>query len=153
MLPILALYLGVFYLGHQTLYRDAERSELTYSMGEVFPQLAFIKSDKDTYQKYSQLKELATQYPNFTVLPSITLAHYLTGTVNPIGTDWPLDVEINNEGARLVNELEMSNTTVLMETSEFSEKELEGYEMKALIETHWKKIASHEYFDVYVPRQ
>src|SRR5690606_15927963 len=74
---ILFVFLGTFYFGYQVLYRDSNRSELNYDMGRVFPQLKGIKSDKDTFEKYNELKQLAPEYPNFTVLPSITLAHYL----------------------------------------------------------------------------
>lgn len=152
-LPVVALYLAVFFVGYQTLYRDSERSELTYSMGEVFPQLGFIKSDRATYEKYSELKQLAQLHPDFTVVPSVTLAHYLTRTVNPIGTDWPHDIEINYQGLQLVRQLEEQGTIVFIETSEFSPQELEYYEMKKYIEKNWTLLNSYQYFDVYSPTE
>src|SRR5690606_37719425 len=140
-----------FYFGYQVLYRDSNRSELNYDMGRVFPQLKGIKSDKDTFEKYNELKQLAPKYPNFIVLPSITLAHYLTKTVNPIGTDWPLDVEINNEGEKLVSELDASKTIVFLENSEFTEEQLEGYIMEDIIKNTWTLIIKTKYFVVYSP--
>jgi hypothetical protein len=151
--PVMLLYLGVFFVGYQTLYRDSERSQLTYPMGEVFPQLRFIKSDRETFEKYSELKELARLHPDFTVVPSVTLAHYLTGTINPIGTDWPHDVEINYQGQQLIRQLEEQQIIVFIETSEFSSKELEDYQMKKHIEEHWTLLNRYEYFDVYSPTQ
>ncbi len=150
---ILFIFLGTFYYGYQVLYRDSDRPELKYDMGKVFPQLKGIKSDKETFEKYNELKQLASEFPNFTVLPSITLAHYLTKTINPIGTDWPLDVEINDEGAKLTTELEALNTTVFLENSEFTEEELEGYIMDDLVKKSWKLIKKTEYFDVYTPSE
>ncbi|MDN3725173.1 hypothetical protein QRD02_12355 [Aequorivita sp. SDUM287046] len=150
---ILSVFLGTFYYGYQVLYRDSDRSELKFDMGSVFPQLKGIKSDKDTYGKYHELKQLAPEYPNFTVLPSITLAHYLTTTVNPLGTDWPLDVEINNEGEKLISELEGSKTIVFLENSEFTEEQLEGYIMDDIIKNSWTLIEKTDYFDIYSPPQ
>jgi len=145
----LLLFLAVFLIGYQTIYRDAERNELTYTLGGVFPQLKFIKSDKETHDKLVELKRLASKYPNFTVLPSMTRAHYLTKTINPIGTDWPLDVEINGEARRLFDTLVQKKTVIFMETSEFTQKELEGYEIIPLIEEQWTLIAQTTYFKIY----
>lgn len=146
---IIFIYLGTFYLGYQTLYRDSTRNKLTYSMEKVFPQLKFIKSDKGTYEKFMELKKLSDAYKNFTVIPSMTLAHYLTNTINPIGIDWPLDVEINNESSKLIQQLLDKNTTVFMENSGFTKKELEGYEIKTYIENNWQLQEKTEYFTVY----
>jgi len=146
---IIAFYLIAFYFGYQSIYRESNRNQLTYNMGEVYPQLSFIKSDKDTFEKYKEFKNLAAKYPNFTVLPSMTLAHYLTGTVNPIGIDWPLDVEINNEATQLEAQLREKKSIVLMENSEFSEKELEGYQLVDIIEKDWAILEKTNYFTVY----
>lgn len=150
---ILLVFLGTFYVGYQILYRDSDRSNLNYNMGNVFPQLKGIKSDKETFEKYKELKQLAPEYPNFTVLPSITLAHYLTKTVNPIGTDWPLDVEINDEGEKLISQLEASKTIVFLENSEFTQEQLEGYIMEDIIKKTWTLIKKTQYFDIYSPPQ
>lgn len=45
----------MFYVANQYPYMDSPRRLLTYNMGEVFPKLSFIKSDKDTYDKYAEL--------------------------------------------------------------------------------------------------
>ena len=148
---IIALFFGVFHYGYQTIYRDSNRAELGYKMEEVFPQLKFIKSDKETYKKFKEFNSLAKRHENFTVLPSITQAHYLTKTKNPIGIEWPLDVEINNEAKLLLKELEANHVTVLMETTDFSEKQLKAYEIKDLVEQHWVLVEEYEYFKVYQP--
>lgn len=151
-LLVLGLFLITFYIGYQTIYRDSNRKELTYSMGDIFPQLKFIKSDKETYDQYSELKQLAIAHPNFTVVPSVTHAHYLTKTINPIGTDWPLDVEINNEAERLVQELAEKNASVFLEKKEFSQDEIEGYTILGIIKENWKLVKTGHYFDVYISK-
>lgn len=153
MISILIMYLASFFIGYQILYRDSPRKYLDRSMGEVFPQLKYIKSDTETYDKFSELKTLSLKYPNFTVVPSITLAHYLTGTVNPIGTDWPHDLEINHEARYLVNLLEQKNSFIFVETSSFNETELEDYSIKTIIESEWQLIERSIYFDIYAKLQ
>lgn len=148
--PVLLIgYLGCFYIGYQTLYRDSPRNQLTYSLSEVYPQLAFIKSDKESYDRLVELKELSATYNNFTVLPAFTQAHYLTGTVNPIGTDWPLDVEINDEAAQLEGQLRAKSVTVLMEKRPMTPEQRAGYTIMDLIEQGWQKVDETEHFIIY----
>ena len=149
---VLGLYLVAFYIGYQTIYRDSNRKELTYAMGDIFPQLHFIKSDKATYNKYAELKQLAIAHPNFTVIPSVTHAHYLTKTINPIGTDWPLDVEINNEAEQLVQQLAEKNAYVFLEKKKFSQEEIEGYTILGIIKENWVLTETGHYFDVYISK-
>ncbi len=152
-IPVAAIllvgYLITFGIGYQYIYRDSPRKELTHNMGEVFPQLATIKSDKSTYEKYTELKQLSTKYPKFTAIPSMPLANYLTRTVNPIGTDWPLDVEINDEALLLVQQLSEKNTTVLLEKLTLTPYEADGYDIIPLIKNTWTLIEEGRYFDVY----
>ncbi|QNJ98233.1 hypothetical protein [Constantimarinum furrinae] len=149
---VILAFLVTFYLGYQSIYRDAPRKDLNRDMGEVFPQLTFIKSDTEGFEKYSELKTLAIKYPNFTVIPSMTLAHYLTGTVNPIGTDWPLDVEINDEATLLEQQLKEKNTTILLENAPLTKEQRDGYELIDRIEQNWKLIDRTQFFDIYQPQ-
>jgi|JYMV01.1.fsa_nt_gi hypothetical protein len=148
---VITAFLITFYIGYQTIYRDAPRSELVYEMDTVFPQLATIKSDKATFEKYSELKALAQQYPNFTVIPTLTLAHYLTKTVNPIGTDWPHDAEVNDQGDQLAKQLAEKKSFVFVEKSDVSEKELNFYEILDSITAQWQLEKETAYFSVYSP--
>lgn len=148
----LVLILIIFWFGYQNLYRDSNRNQLSYKMEAVFPQLKFIKSDKRTFDKYSELKDLSEKYSKFTVLPSMTLAHYLTKTVNPIGTDWALDVEINDEAEKLLKQLERKKTFVFLEKNTESPEGFEGYKIMDLIKKNWIVINETNDFVVYKPR-
>jgi len=150
---ILTTFAITFYIGYQSIYRDSDRAELIYEMGSVFPQLSTIKSDQQTFEKYRELKALAQKHPNFTVLPTVTLAHYLTKTVNPMGTDWPHDVEINFEGERLLKRLQQQNTIVFIEKTEFSDEDLNDYEIVNLVVSSWELLSETEHFKVYSPQQ
>ena len=66
-----------------------------------------------------------------------------------MGIDWPLDVEINNEAQKLIEQLSNKNTIVFIENTGFSKQELEGYEIKFYIEKNWKLVEKNKYFNVY----
>lgn len=142
----------VFSYGYQTPYRDSNRRLLNEDMGAVFPQLSQIKSDKETFDKYTELKVQSTKYPNFTVIPSMTLAHYLTKSINPIGTDWVLDVEINNKSEVLLKQLYDKNVTVFLEKEVTQEYMQENYKLMTQIQQNWRLVDENTYFAIYKPK-
>lgn len=146
---VILLYLGTFFIGYTNIYRDSPRKELTYEMDTVYPQLAFIKSDRETFYKYKALKALSLKYPNFTVIPAATHAHYLTKTVNPIGSDWPHNAEINENPSILIKKLEEKNTVVFIEVTDYTSEELSHYDICKDIESNWKLIDTNKFFKVY----
>jgi len=151
---VIGIYLITFYIGYQNIYMDSDRDELVYDMGEVYPQLTTIKSDKETYEKYKELKELSQQHTNYTVLPSVTLAHYLTETVNPIGIDWVFNHHVADQIDAYVAKLEDQDVTVLLEND--FETSINNYEKESLVTLHvrdnWELVETHEYFRVYKKR-
>jgi hypothetical protein len=89
------LLLFTFRIGHEFVYRDGKRSEMTRNMGEVFPKLSGIYSDSATYNRYDDLKRLAHKYgENFSVLPAFPLANYLTNSTPPLPLDWVVKREM-----------------------------------------------------------
>jgi hypothetical protein len=151
---VIAIYVMTFYIGYQNIYMDSDRKELTYDMGKVYPQLATIQSDQETYEKYAELKELSAQQTNYTVLPSVTLAHYLTETVNPIGIDWVFNHHIADQIEEYVAKLEDQNVTVLLEND--FETSVNNYEKESLltlyVRDHWELVETHDYFRIYRQR-
>lgn len=148
----LLLLLATFTYGYQFPYRDSNRNKLTKNMGEVFPQLHFIKSDEETYAKYSELKSLSQHYSNFTVVPSMCLAHYLTKTVNPIGTDWLLDVEINDESEQYIEELYRKQVTLFVEKDITDAYAKENYKLLLNLDSRWELTQENDYFKIYEPK-
>ena len=147
---ILVIYLGTFFIGYQNVYMDSKRGELTYAMGDIFPQLKGVRSDEETYSKYSEFKELASEYDNFTVLPSVTLGHYLTNTVNPIGVDWVFNHHLSDQLPQYIEKLEDQDVTVFLEDFESS---INNYEETSLLTVYvrdnWELIDSGEHFRIY----
>ncbi|MCS6930278.1 MAG: hypothetical protein NZM43_12385 [Saprospiraceae bacterium] len=85
----------VFYQGYKWIYRDGHRSEMTVSLGRIFPALSGIYTTPHKAALYAELAHLAKRYaPNFTVLPSFPQANFLTRTRPPLPLDWVVRREI-----------------------------------------------------------
>ena len=100
---VFVLLLWVFGYAHLFIYRDGKRSEMTKPMGQVFPQLSGIYSDKETFARYKELKILSSRYPNFKTVPAFLSANYLTKTKPPVTIDWLIDEEINEANVLVMN--------------------------------------------------
>ncbi len=147
---ILALFLGTFYYGYQTIYNDSNRSELNYAMGDSFKRLKGIKSDLATYNQYNELKTLSTKYSNFTILPSMTLGHYVTNTKNPIGVDWVFNHHLADDIEAHIKMLEDKNVTVFLEPFENHKNDYESSSLLTVyIKEHWQLVDQTPYFRVY----
>ncbi len=78
------------------VYGDDFRSEMTHDLGTVFPRLSHIHAGQQQFDYYNELRQLNEKYgENFTVLPSMPAAHYVTNTQPRIPADWIHDAEIN----------------------------------------------------------
>ncbi|MEP2937016.1 MAG: hypothetical protein ABJM06_01385 [Gilvibacter sp.] len=149
-LAVLAAFLGVFYVGYQTVYNDSERGELTYNMGDIFTRLRGIKSDEATYKQYEQLKALDAKYDNYTILPSMTLGHYVTNTKNPIGVDWVFNHHLADDIDAHIKMLEDQDVTVFLEPFENHKNSYEESSLLTVyIKENWQQIDHTPYFRVY----
>ncbi|WP_120199341.1 hypothetical protein [Ichthyenterobacterium magnum] len=147
---VTVLYLSTFYYGYQIPYREQHRSELNYPLGNLFPRLKTIYTNKKTYHKFKELKNLSSKYDNFTILPSMTLGHYITNTTNPIGVDWAFNHHLANKLEDYKKMLSDKNVVVFIENFE---NHRDNYEDSSLltvyVTSHWKLIEKHKHFRVY----
>ena len=147
---VLATFLAVFWVGYQTIYNDSNRAELTYNMGDIFTRLSGIKSDEATYKQYQQLKQLDAKYDNYTILPSMTLGHYVTNTKNPIGVDWVFNHHLADDIDTHVKMLEDKDVTVFLEPFENHKNNYEESSLLTVyIKDNWVQVESTAYFRVY----
>jgi hypothetical protein len=145
-----------FFAAHRYPYGDASRSDLTYHLGDVFPRLSHIYTNKTAYDKHVAFKALHIQYGNnFAVLPGFPLAHYLTQTMPTIQLDWEHDGELMFEvGTQaILARLDAQQTTVFVEKDAKSEAFLPpgNYKCSPLehILNHWHKVDENAFFEVY----
>ncbi len=132
--------------------RDSTRPELTYDMGKIFPKLSCIRSDKETFEKYTELKSLAGKYGNnFKTLPGIPFSNYLTDTKSPIRLDWPMEREINNHTDSIIQQLNSSDCYAFVESDQFTPAKsiLYGWGSTSYVVDNWKMIEETNYFRVY----
>jgi len=146
--------LFAYFFSYQAPYSDSRRSALTYDMGTVFPKLCCIKSDKETFDKYSELKGLAIIYHNnFKTLPSMPLSNYLCDSQSPLGLDWVMDIEVNRHEELLMKELESKQSAIFLEKNPvFKINSWKwGSKLSVQISQQWKLAAETNYFRVYLP--
>lgn len=68
------------------------KHEMTNSLASLFPKLSFNYTNKKTYEKYKELKQIINDNgSNFSVLPGMPMAHYITNTRPTLIADWMLD--------------------------------------------------------------
>lgn len=147
---IIGLYLGTFYYGYQFPYREKPRKELTHHVGDIFPRLNSVYTHVSRYEKYRNLKELSERYSNYTILPSMTLGHYITNTVNPIGVDWVFNHHLANELQNYKQKLKTKNVTVFIENFENHQDNYEeSSQLTMHVVKHWNLIEKTEYFRVF----
>ncbi len=147
---ILTAFIVTFGIGYQTIYNDSDRSELTYNMGDVFKRLSGIKSDEATYLQYQELKQLDEKYDNYTILPSMTLGHYVTDTKNPIGVDWVFNHHLADNLEHHLQLLENKDVIVFLEPFENHKNNYEESSLLTVyIKDNWQQIDSTSYFRIY----
>lgn len=147
---IISLYLGAFYFGYQYPFNEENRDQLNYNLGDLYPRLQTVYTSKNRYDKFEELKELSSKYDNYTILPSMTLGHYITNTVNPIGVDWVFNHHLANELEAYKQMLGDKDLTIFVENFE---NHKDNYEETSLlmmhVVNHWKLIEKNKHFRVY----
>jgi hypothetical protein len=142
--------LGTFYYGYQFPYREKPRKELTYHLGDIFPRLNSIYTHASRYEKYQNLKQLSERYSNYTILPSMTLGHYITNTLNPIGVDWVFNHHLANELQDYKQKLKTKNVTVFIQNFENHQDNYEeSSQLTMHVVKHWNLVEKTEHFRVF----
>ena len=120
-IALAAILLPVFRIGYEFVYRDGLRTHMTADMGDIFPQLAGIRSDTATASLYRDLKELDARFHGqYAVLPAFPYASFLTGSRPPLPLDWVVNRETNGQN-KLVYEKLADCRYVLMEAGYLSQ--------------------------------
>lgn len=147
---IIGLYLSTFYLGYQYPFNEANRNELNHHLGDIYTRLQTIYTSQERYEKFAELKKLSAKYDNFTILPSMTLGHYITDTTNPIGVDWVFNHHLANELEAYKQMLSDKDLTIFVENFE---NHKDNYEETSLLMMHvvnnWNLIEKKKHFRVY----
>jgi len=152
---VLILSTIVYYIGYQVPMRDSPRKELTYKLDKIFPKMKYIRTDNETFQKYSNLKELYEKYPvNFKTMPGMVLSNYLTNTIPPLAIDLVIDNGVKNINDVLIPSYEEKKPVLFIEKSPVlftidnpNAKWRSSFTFWAM--NNLVKIDSNQYFNVY----
>jgi len=157
---ILLFSLVTFFIAYQYPYRYQERKFMEYDISHVFPKLKYIKVQKKTYDKYSELKFIGNQYNDkFAILPSMPLSFYLLNKQNPLPVDWATNIEDNYDNENLINILESKIEYVLLEKNNITftgtcsfknhSTDKDCSVLYTYVKENWVLIKTYEYFDIY----
>jgi len=112
-------------LRHHAPYQGVPRSAQTMALHEVFPRFGRLYGTPGLWERMSELRTLIDDYAiepglDFSVLRSHLLAHFLTGTQNPVGLDWYSWLEMRGHEQALTRELMDFNGILIIERSAFA---------------------------------
>ncbi len=80
---------------HYKPYREAAIFSLNHSLVTVSPKLKYIKTTKDNFEKYVELKKLIAKYgENFIVAPNMPMANYIFNQQSELPADWLIETEV-----------------------------------------------------------
>jgi hypothetical protein len=101
-------------------YRDAPREEQTANLAEIYPRFGDLYTSEINAERHRELRDLAQRFAldrgrDFVVFTAFPLAHFLTGTMNPLSVDWLEPQEYFGNEDRLRRELEVSRPVMIVQ--------------------------------------
>lgn len=146
-----------YFAMYQYPFREPHRSEITYHLGDIFPKFNHVYTHEELYKKYGELKDLHERFgDNFTVLPAMPLANYLTNTRPPISIDWAHDAEIAYDYGleRNLQELSAARPFVFVDKVNGPKEAYDDIKQYRSLLTrhvleHWNKIAETDHYEVF----
>lgn len=112
----LLVLLGVARYGYEFVYRDGRRSEMSVSLGTIFPKLSGINSTPEKAALYRDLSQLRQKYgQQYVVLPAFPQAQLLTGDCSPLPLDWVVKRETNGDSTLIMKALNQYHPFVFLE--------------------------------------
>lgn len=102
--PVVALTLFVLsYYGQREInYRDLSSDKLTYNLGKIYPDFGSIKTNSETFEYMSELKNIVDSMidtgQRIVVIPNNSYFYFVNNITNPFPLDWmQKDEYIGNE--------------------------------------------------------
>ncbi|MES2574147.1 MAG: hypothetical protein V4572_04350 [Bacteroidota bacterium] len=85
----------ISFASNRNPYRDSSFKELNYPLESISPKLKYIKTDKDTFERHNEIKQLITKYgKNFIVAPSEPMTNYVFDSQSKLPADWIITNEV-----------------------------------------------------------
>jgi hypothetical protein len=111
--------LVVVFVNVQLPYRETPRDTQTADLGEIYPRFGHLYTNTFDAQRHRELRDLSQrlaldEHRSFVVLTAFPLAHFLTGTRNPLSLDWPEPQEYLGNEDRLRREIDASQAVIFI---------------------------------------
>ncbi|MDV6168118.1 hypothetical protein R1T16_06750 [Flavobacterium sp. DG1-102-2] len=137
-------------------YRSGVVTDLDYDMGAISPKLKYIRTNKENFDKFLQLKELIDKYgPVYITATHYPGTYYIFDKTNPLTAGWMINSEINFKLDKMLAEAANSNGYIFLDNeykpifdageAEASNKTL----FSAYIAENCTPIEKLRYFTVY----
>ncbi|WP_395053938.1 hypothetical protein [Flavobacterium sp.] len=145
----------VAFASNKNPYRDNSIFELNYSLESISPKLKFIKTNKETFEKHKEVKELIKKYgQNYIVAPSMPMSNYLFNGQSELPGDWLLNNEINSENNKFIKMCSNKKNFIFVEKSFITKEDFSKYTIQAspttwFIYKNFNKIDETKYFIIY----
>ncbi len=137
-------------------YREKNIFSLTYPLEKISPKLKYIKTNKESFEKYSELKVLIHKYgDNFIVAPSFPVANYLFNNQSELPADWIINTEINRRHNLFIRIASEKKNYIFLEKSflnheEFVPDKIENFSyISYFIHQKFNMIEETKHFIVY----
>jgi hypothetical protein len=106
-------------MNQQLPYRELSRDQLTEDLAPISPKLAGIRTNRNTFARYAELKALVTQHAlalgkPYAVVQNYPGIHWLLGDRNPTHIDWAYPDEIQGFEEVLWNDLLQSRAVAIV---------------------------------------
>ena len=109
---------------HLRPYRETGIFTLNQSLETISPKLKYIKTNKDSFEKYSELKMLIGKYgENFIVAPNIPMANYLFNDQSELPADWIIETEIDSRQKEFIRLAANKKNYIFLEKSFLNREE------------------------------
>lgn len=151
---VLCLLIFAFRVGYEFNYRDGQRYEMRYHIGDIFPKARGIYSTESTFSKFAELKFLWEKYPNEkVVLPWFGQAHFFTNSHPTLPLDWVANREMNSDTTAIFKILNEKSPTIFIQKSLLllivNDPE---HTVSQHVISNWRQVASGEFFLVFQKR-
>lgn len=145
----------VSFASNNTPYRDSSFSELNYSLESISPKLKYIKTDKDSFERNNEIKQLIKKYgENFIVAPNSPMANYIFNTQSKLPADWIIKNEVMGRETQFIRLAANKKNYIFIEKEYIVDKPYANYKIlysgiTSFVYENFNKIDETKHYLVY----
>jgi hypothetical protein len=140
-------------------YRELASKHLKYNLGELIPEFGGVKTDKNTFDYYSEFTEIYNDLNlknNFVLLPNNAIIYPLLNSKNPFPLDWIQGAEFIGSEEKVISSISdiIRNNDIYILVDRFDSKEMaNGFREKEYDTINYPYMQIIEENCVSIPRE